>query len=100
MEAFVPVIAVFVGALATAYFTSRFYVRRVTADLEQHYQQQFNERRWDAYMGFARTLRKVVQSTLGAELDARLPEILVELHHFNSQLWLVASDDVVDAVVE
>ena len=50
-------------ALTTAYFTSRFYVHHVRADLEREYASRFNERKWTAYRQFALLLKDVLLST-------------------------------------
>ena len=88
-----------VVALATAFFTSRFYVHQAKTDLRHEYQRRFNEKKWETYTGFAATLKSVVVSTKAGRLDRDQHKQIARLLDFVSELWLVGSDDVVAAVL-
>ncbi len=63
------------------------------------YQKRFNERKWKAYMGFADTVRGVLEHMQAETLDEEMPSLTKRLFDFMGQLWIVGSDEVVDAVV-
>ncbi len=86
-----------VTALATAFFTSRFYVYRVKADLQKEYESRFNERKWEVYTKFVEFLRLAVQpfSSESEELENSR-----KADEFVSSLWLIGSDEVIKAFNE
>jgi hypothetical protein len=86
-------------ALATAYFTSRFYVHQATTDLRSEYQRRFNEKRWEVYMGFADTVRDLLMSAKRGRVDKDQPKFIERLYDFIGGLWLIGSDDVVRSVL-
>ena len=87
-------------ALATAYFTSRFYVRQATADLQTEFERRFNDWKWQVYIGFAATLRDVLLATKDQRLEKHMGKFIRQIYEFISQLWIVGSDDVVRAVLK
>jgi hypothetical protein len=99
MESFATILTGVLVALATAFFTSRFYVHQATTDLRNEYERRFNERKWNAYTGFAETIRDVLKSMKGQSLDQDLPRVLDRIYDFMSALWLVGSDDVIRSVL-
>jgi hypothetical protein len=99
MEAAVTILTGVLVALATAFFTSRFYVHQATTDLRHEYQRRFNEKKWNVYTGFASTVRDVLVSTKAGRLDRDQPKQIARLYDFISELWLVGSDNVVRAVL-
>ena len=54
-----------VVAVATAYFSARFYLRRAKADLQNQYESRLNERKLDLYVGFSDILRELLESVQG-----------------------------------
>ncbi len=99
MNTLLTVLTGVIVALATAFFTSRFYVLQAKTDLRHEYQRRFNEKKWDTYTGFAATLKSVLVSTKAGRLDRDQPKQIGRLLDFVSELWLVGSDDVVAAVL-
>jgi hypothetical protein len=99
METALTIVTGVLVALATAFFTSRFYVHQATTDLRNEYQRRFNEKKWDAYTGFAITVKDVLVSSKAGRLDRDQPKHITRLYEFMSELWLVGSDDVVKAVL-
>lgn len=87
-------------ALATAYFSSRFYAHRAKADLRKEFQSRFNERKWDTYTQFADIVRQVIESGKKDRVQRDLPKVIARLYGFTSSLWLVGSDEVVEAFLE
>ena len=86
-------------ALATAFFTSRFYVHQATTDLRNEYQKRFNEEKWQTYTGFSDTVRDILKSTKDRKLQEQLPATIDKLYDFTSDLWLIGSDDVVQSFI-
>jgi len=99
MDIALTMLAGIIVALATAFFTSRFYVHQATTDLRNEYQRRFNDRKWETYTGFAATVRDVLRSTKDGKLDRELPKFISRLYDFMGDLWLVGSDDVIKAVL-
>jgi hypothetical protein len=100
MEIALTLVTGVVVALATSFFTSRFYVHQATTDLRNEYHRRFNEKKWEAYTRFAATVRDVVSGTKDGKLQREMPKVIGRLHDFISDLWLVGSDDVVKAVLK
>jgi|GEM_PF-2494031 len=87
-------------ALATAFFTSRFYAHQMRAELQKEYESRFNERKWEVYTGFADIVRQVIRSGKSERLRRDLPKLIDQLLQFTSGLWIVGSDEVVEAFTE
>ena len=87
-------------ALATAFFSSRFYAARAKADLQKEYESRFNERKWDTYTKFTDTVRKIVESSKGKRVERDLPKFVQDISRFTSSLWLVGSDEIVRAYID
>jgi hypothetical protein len=100
MEMTATILAPILLALATAFFTARFYFYQATADLKSEYQRRFNERKWETYTAFAKTVKGVFTSTRAGRVDRDLPKHIAQLEEFVSDLWLVGSDDVVRRVLK
>lgn len=99
MQILATVLTGVVVALATAFFTSRFYVHQATTDLRNEYQRRFNDRKWEAYTGFAETVRDMLKSMKESKLQRDMPRVLGRIYDFMGALWLVGSDDVLKAVL-
>jgi hypothetical protein len=86
-------LASIIVALATAFFSSRFYIFQAKADLEKElkkeFESRFNERKWEAYTGFANIVRETLQSSKDQKLRQKLPQLTSRLYEFTSKLWLV-----------
>lgn len=87
-------------ALATAFFTSRFYAHQMRAELQKEFESRFNERKWEVYTGFADIVREVIRSGKSDRLQRDLPKLIDKLLQFTSGLWIVGSDEVVEAFTE
>lgn len=86
-------------ALATSFFTSRFYVHQAKADFQRDLERRFNERRWEIYTSFSGILIDLIQATTDNRLSKDLPRLIRDLRAFIGRLWLVGSDEVVEAVL-
>jgi hypothetical protein len=100
MEPWLTLLTGVVLALATAFFTSRFYVHQAKADLQKDLERRFNERRWEIYTAFSGILIDMIQASTDNRLNKDLPRLIRELQAFIGRLWLVGSDDVVEAVLD
>lgn len=87
-------------ALATAYATSRFYFHKAQADLQKEYESRFNQKKWDAYSQFSSTVRDMLKAQKAGTLKRDTSKFVSRLYDFIGQLWLVGSDDVIEAVLE
>lgn len=99
-DIWVTIITAFATALVTAAFTFLGYWRKAKADLEKEYASRFNERKWEVYTGFADILHHVFQSAKTGRTNRDLPKHTRKLEEFTSQLWIVGSDEVVEAFNE
>jgi hypothetical protein len=99
MDAILTIVGGLLVALATAFFTSRFYVHQATTDLRNEYQRRFNEKKWNAYTAFASTVKDVLVSTKAGRGQRDQSKQAGQLMDFMSELWLVGSDDVIYAVL-
>jgi hypothetical protein len=86
-------------ALATAFFTSRFYVHQATVDLQREFDRRFNDRRWDIYTEFSKLLIDLLQASTDDRVQKQMPKFIQRMREFIGRLWLVGSDDVVKAVL-
>lgn len=100
MDILVPSIIAIGAGIATAYFSSRFYVLRARADLEKEFESRFNERKWKIYTDFSDTIREVLESQREKTLQSQLPKFVRKITAFTSNLWLTGSDEVVRAYIE
>jgi hypothetical protein len=86
-----------VTSLVTALLAYVGYGRKMKADLQREYASRFNERKWEAYTGFADMLRQLFESTAKGKSDRVIPKITGRLYEFASELWIAGSDEVFDA---
>ena len=100
MDAFATIVVGVLLAVATAFFTSRFYVHQAKADLKKELEQKFNERRWQGYTDFSNTVLEVIQATQDERLGRQSPKIVRRMQEFIRRLWLIGSDKVVQAVLD
>lgn len=84
-------------SLATAYFTSKFYVRRVRADLQKEFESRFNQRKWEAYREFGKLLRDITLSSKEGKTAKEQHKFIRRFYDFLPEVWLVASDRVTRA---
>jgi hypothetical protein len=86
--------------IVTAFLSSRFYANQTKADLKKEFESRFNEKKWSAYTGFAKLMGKVLKNVRAKKLnDTTQAQVASEMQDFISELWLVGSDDVIDAVI-
>lgn len=87
-------------SILSAWATARFYHYKMEAELEKEFKSSFIERKWDTYTEFAQLVKLLIQSTTSEELQPKLPEIIQQLRAFISKLWIVGSEEVIEAVRE
>lgn len=88
------------AAFATSYFAYRFYGPKVRADLQKEFESRFNERKWEAYTKFSGIMYQIFEGSKTGRLDRQMPKYHRQLREFLSHLWLVGSDEVVEAFNE
>lgn len=84
-------------AAFTSWVGSAFYVRQARIDLQKEYESRFNNRKWETYMAFAALIAGVLDSTKKNKLDAN--KVASEMMNFAGKLWVVGSDNVIDAYI-
>jgi hypothetical protein len=93
-----PLIVSIVGAFTASYFSYRYYRPRLRADLQKEFESRFNQRKWEIYQEFANILYEVLDKSATKRFESELPKVIKKLRKFLSQLWIIGSDDVVEAV--
>jgi len=68
--------------------------------LQKEFESRFNERKWEIFTQFANILYQVIEGTRSDKTGRQMPKIIKRMNEFISQLWIVGSDEVVDAVAE
>ena len=86
--------------MATAILSSKFYTRKVKADLQKEYESRFNEKKWVIYTGFADYIRKNIEITKGIDKTHPNTEMVKKYGEFVGGLWIVGSDEVIKAFLD
>lgn len=91
-----------VAALLTALLAYIGFWRQAKADLEKEYQKKFNEKKWDIYTKFIKSIQELLEQNLsspggpGIGISNRIiNKIDNDLMAIATQMLLIASDDVI-----
>lgn len=84
-------------ALATAFFSSRFYAFQAKADLQKEFGVKFNEQRWQAYQEFTGIFTEILEGIRKKNLQNKTDKLSSRMNDLSINLLLVGSDDVIKA---
>lgn len=96
----VPALIAFISSVFVARYSIAVTLKN---ELKKETESRFNERKWEVYTRFSDLIREVLLSTKAKNDKDRLKkqaDLGLELINITSELWLVASNKVLDAFVQ